>query len=94
MHELTKTYNNVFLSREVKKAYKVLPFIGKMNKEDGKETKILPKLEKMIGYSYDGRDRPKRKHRTWIEIMRDYYPNAVSKNYNNQIDNESDKKNN
>ena len=35
-------------------------------------------LDKYIGYSYDGRDRPQTTPRRYIDILRDEHPDAES----------------
>ena len=57
MKQLLKLHK-IALASAQQQEYKVLPFTGRMHKAEGKDTKIIPKLDEYIGYTYDGCDRP------------------------------------
>jgi len=78
MKVLAKTYNKVYHGTELTRIYKVMPYIGRLYEEEGKDTKVTPLLDKYIGYSYDGRDRPQTTPRRYIDIIRDEHPDAES----------------
>ena len=91
MKVLIKSYKVAMASLE-QREYKVLPFIGRMHEQEGKETKVIPKLDEHIGFSYDGRDRPPKYQRKSIDILRDKYPDAMDpyEDYTSSSDDEKE----